>query len=83
MLQYPDDTADLLHSKTLQGFTAGLRCTREITLTSGLALQPKPKTRRPLLGGSRRRETAQRPEIRASTALGGTRRSAACAQEFL
>ena len=40
-----------------------------------------PKTCRPTFGGSQRRETAQRPEIRASTALGGTRRSAACARK--
>jgi len=39
------------------------------------------ETCRPTLGGSRRRETAQRSEIRASTALGGTSRSAACARE--
>ena len=39
------------------------------------------KTCRPSIGGSRRRETAQRPELRASTALGGTRRSAACARK--
>jgi len=41
-----------------------------------------PKTCRPSFGGSRRRETAQRVEVRASTALGGTRRSAGCARKF-
>jgi hypothetical protein len=40
------------------------------------------KTCRPSFGGSRRSETAQRLEMRASTALGGTRRSAACARKY-
>jgi len=39
------------------------------------------KIRHPSFDGSRRRETAQRADVRASTALGGTRRSVACARK--
>ena len=50
-------------------------------LFANMTDQQFPKTCRPTFGGSRRREMAQRPEVRASTALGGTSRSAACARK--